>query len=356
MSEPKIIEIETLSPDDPFLFTQTPPPEKQSIYELLEDEIMKSDLPDSEKTKQLSRLLKNREKKVNLMITGATGAGKSSTVNAMFHMEVAKIGVGADPETAELSRYELDNLTIWDTPGLGDGAAKDEKITRSIIRKLNEADEHCDPLIDMVLVVLDASTKDLGTSYSLINNVLIPCLGKKAAAERIIVALNQSDIAMKGAHWNAEKNEPDEVLSAFLDEKAESVRRRIRESTGLDLRPVCYCAGYKEAGKSQRNPYNLTRLFYCITRSIPKDKRLVLADNINDDADNWMYDDKESDYRKETENEFFDTVWDCIADSADTGSEIGGEILGIPGKIAGGIIGGIAGAVRGIFSAVFGTI
>jgi hypothetical protein len=44
---------------------------------------------------------------------------------------------------------------------------------------------------------------------------LIPCLDKDAE-KRILVGLSQSDIAMKGKHWDAEKNEPDEVLKDFL--------------------------------------------------------------------------------------------------------------------------------------------
>lgn len=30
------------------------------------------------------------------MITGATGSGKSSTINALFNTEVAKVGVGVE--------------------------------------------------------------------------------------------------------------------------------------------------------------------------------------------------------------------------------------------------------------------
>lgn len=179
--------------------------EKKSIYDLLEEEIMSAEISDAEKTKKLSRLLKIRGKKVNIMLTGATGSGKSSTINALFNMEVAKVGVGVDPETDCIAKYELDNLTIWDTPGLGDGVENDERITRDIIRKLNELDEELNPLIDMVVVILDSSSKDLGTSYDLINKVLIPCLGEDAAKERILIALNQADIAMKGNHWDSEK-------------------------------------------------------------------------------------------------------------------------------------------------------
>ncbi|WP_204247441.1 GTPase family protein [Blautia sp. An81] len=328
--------------------------ERVSIYDLLEEEIMKADMPEADKTKRLSRLLKIRGRKVNIMLAGATGSGKSSTINALFNMEVAKVGVGVDPETDCIAKYELDNLTIWDTPGLGDGVENDERITRDIIRKLNELGEDLNPLIDMVVVILDASSKDLGTSYDLINKVLIPCLGEEAAKTRILIALNQSDIAMKGNHWDSEKNEPDKVLKDFLKKKADSVQKRIKEGTGLDIKPICYCAGYKEEGGEQRKPYNLTKLLYYIVKSIPKDKRLALADNINDDKDNWLYDDKEEDYRGGTRTGFCDTVWDCLSDGASAGCEIGGEILGIPGKIVGGVIGGAVGAIKGVFCGIFG--
>lgn len=355
MEEKKIVIPTLLSEDLPDEeATENGTDNNKSIYDLLEEEIMSSDIPDAEKTKKLSRLLRIRGKKVNIMLAGATGSGKSSTINALFNMEVAKIGVGVEPETDCIAKYELDNLIIWDTPGLGDGVENDERITRDIIKKLNEVDEECNPLIDMVVVILDASSKDLGTSYELINKVLIPCLGEEAAKERILIALNQSDIAMKGNHWDAEKNVPDEVLKDFLKKKAESVQKRIKEGTGLDIKPICYCAGYKEEGGNQRKPYNLTKLLYFIVKAIPKDKRLALADNINSDKDNWLYDDKEDDYREGTQSGFCDTVWDCLSDGVSTGSEIGEEILGIPGKIVGGLIGGAVGIVKGIFSGIFG--
>ena len=53
-----------------------------------------------EENERLSRLIQIREKKENIMLVGATGSGKSATINALFNMEVAKVGVGVDPETA----------------------------------------------------------------------------------------------------------------------------------------------------------------------------------------------------------------------------------------------------------------
>lgn len=327
--------------------------EKKSIYELLEEDIMNSTLSASEKNERLSRLIRMREKKANIMLVGATGSGKSSTINALFNMEVAKVGVGVDPETACISSFTLDNLTIWDTPGLGDGVKSDKDYNEMITRKLSEVDADGSPMIDLVLVVLDASSKDLGTSYELINNVIIPCLGEDKDG-RILIGLNQADIAMKGKHWDSEKNEPDEVLLDYLKQKSKSIQNRIYEGTGLSIRPVFYCAGYKEDGVEQCKPYNLTKLLYYIIKSIPKEKRLAFADNINANEDMWLHDDKEENYKEKVKKGFFESIGDCMAEGAETGSEIGGTILGIPGKAIGFVIGGAVGAVKGFFEGIFG--
>ena len=220
--------------------------ERRSIYDILEDEIASSDITDSEKVKKLSQLLRLRSKNVNILVTGATGVGKSSTINALFNMELAKVGVGVDPETSVIARYELENLTIWDTPGVGDNVKTDKAIKRAIIEKLNETDDDDKQVIDLVLVILDASSKDMGTTFDLINNVLIPSM-EDDASKRILIALNQSDIAMKGAHWDKEKNEPDEVLQDYLEKKAASVGKRINEATGLRIHGGGQYCGYAKA-------------------------------------------------------------------------------------------------------------
>ena len=47
--------------------------ENKNIYELLESEIMNSEMSDAERNKKLSKLLKARGQKINLMLVGATG-------------------------------------------------------------------------------------------------------------------------------------------------------------------------------------------------------------------------------------------------------------------------------------------
>ncbi len=326
--------------------------EKKSIYDLLEEDIRNSELSLQEQNEHLARLLRARNKKVNIILVGATGSGKSSTVNALFDMSVAKVGLGVDPETSVIDKYDLDNLTIWDTPGLGDGLT-DEEYGEMIVEKLSEFDENGDPLIDLVLVVVDASSKDLGTTYSLINDVVIPSLGDDAPG-RILIGINQADMAMKGKHWDEEKNEPDEVLYEFLRKKAISIKNRIESVTGVETRPIFYCAGYTDENGDQCKPYNLTKLLYYIVKSVPAEKRLSLADNINEDEDNWLYDDEEEDYKGEVKKSFFQSVRLYIKQTAEKASDLGYEILGIPGDYIGRVLGTQWGLVKGFFKTMFG--
>ena len=134
---------------------------KTNIFENMENDIMNADINENEKSKLLKNVMRLKDNKINIMITGATGCGKSSTINALFDTEVAKVGVGVDPETMEIEKYELDNLILWDTPGLGDGKEADNRHAKNIIHKLAEVDALDNELIDLVLVILYSGTRDL---------------------------------------------------------------------------------------------------------------------------------------------------------------------------------------------------
>ena len=76
----------------------------------------------------------NKEK-VNIIVAGKTGVGKSSLINYIFGKEVAKVGDG-QPVTQEIQEYDLenDNITLFDTKGI---EAKDyEKILDNIKKYL----------------------------------------------------------------------------------------------------------------------------------------------------------------------------------------------------------------------------
>ncbi len=337
--------------------------ENQNIFEAAAKDIINADISEEDKAQFTKNLLKLKEQKINLMITGCTGCGKSSTINALFDInrdksfamhEIAKIGTGVNPETMDIRKYELDNLILWDSPGLGDGKAADEKHRKNIINKLNEKDEKGNLLIDLVLVIVDGSNRDMGTSYTLINDVIIPNLGRNPKG-RILVAINKADAAMNGRNWDYENHRPMPALEKFLNEKAVSVETRLKEGTNVDVEPICYSAWYKEEGQEQEPSYNLSKLLYYIIKFTPKEKRLAYINNISQNSENFKSNDGKSDYGKHTMSTFGEAFTDCISDGVDIGEDIG-RIFGAPGKAVGKVIGGVVGAVGGVFSGICDTI
>lgn len=52
--------------------------------------------------------------------------------------------------------------------------------------------------IDLVIILLDGGSRDLGTTFKLLESVILKSIG----LERVIIAINKADIAMKGNYWN----------------------------------------------------------------------------------------------------------------------------------------------------------
>ena len=150
--------------------------QKQGLLKLLEEQIYHSSMTDEEKEKCLHLLLESRNQSVGILLLGPTGSGKSSTINALFGKNVAKVGMGFDPETQSIEEYHLGNLTIWDCPGPGDTPQKDRENERLIREKLHETDEDGAYLVDLALVILDGSQRDMSVAHHLINDVALPAL------------------------------------------------------------------------------------------------------------------------------------------------------------------------------------
>ena len=210
-----------------------------------------------------------RFRPLDVLVIGGTGAGKSSTLNSLFEREIAKVGRQCDPETMEITSMELNQLLrFWDTPGLGDNVEKDKKYARELINLLYKdycLDGNNYGFIDTVLVILDGSGRDMGTTYKILNEIVVP----NFQIDRILVAINQADVAMKGRHWNEQRNCPDELLKEFLEQKAESIQLRLREATGVRVpKPIYYSA--------EKN-YNVESLLDMIIDYMPKERRQLKA-------------------------------------------------------------------------------
>lgn len=271
--------------------------ESKEEYAELDELLNKSDLDEEDKNKLKLNIKKLANTKLNILITGGTGVGKSSTINSLFNMgdeykqEFSEIGTTSKPQTMEIKKYEIGrNLVLWDSPGLGDGIKDSEHIAK-INKKLHEKDSKGNALIDLVLVIVDAKTRDLGTTYYLITNVIIPALGENAK-DRILIALNKCDQALEGDFWvKGDSPYPEEELIKYLDESVKIISDRIYETTSVRIEPIYYSSGKSRNG-IQENPYNLGKLLNFIIDYTPSKKRAVFKGKINENKNNWKSNEK----------------------------------------------------------------
>lgn len=261
------------------------------IYNIIKEEII-SNTTDNNALRQqlLSHLDTLNKQKLNILFAGETGAGKSSTINAIFDRDIFTVGEWVDPETSVISKYEIDNLILWDSPGFGDSPENDKKYAKSIASLLTAKDDSGEFLIDAVVIILDASNRDIRTAYEMLNKVIIPYLGDKS---RIVIAINKADFAMYSRNWDNENNVPNPVLLDHLEEKVSSVSRRIYESTGIQSECIYYSAP---------NRYNISKLLLAIINAIPVEKRFMVISGLNKDTEIWKNNDNKKEYTEIRKN------------------------------------------------------
>ena len=205
----------------------------------------------------------------DVMVTGVTGAGKSTTLNTLFQKEVSKVGRGVEPETMTLDSYKLNgSFRLWDTPGLGDGKQRDKEHSKKIIDLLYKDYQRNNKtygFIDLILVIIEGSNRDMGTTYKLLNEIIVPNFQK----DRIFVAINQADVAMKGRYWDFENNKPMPKLKFFLEEQVISIQKRVKEATDVEIiKPIYYSAEYD---------YNVDKLLDLFIDNMPTTKRDIIV-------------------------------------------------------------------------------
>ena len=290
--------------------------ENERLKEQVNSIVKDSKLSEKDAVKLIKNVWALRKQKTNLLIVGPSGVGKSDTINALFDIKTAKSSDSLEPQTMEIEKYEKHNLILWDSPGLGDGV-KDSEHRKKIISKLQEEDKDGNALIDCVLVILDGSSRDLGTAYNLITETILPNLKEK---ERILIALNKCDKAISELEYDLKNNKPSDEQIAWLEEGVDIIRKRIREATEVDVDVIYYSASTNEKYKKQ--PYNISKLYKHILDHTPSKKRFVYNKSRSENQANYQYSDEKTDYNKASAKSWWDSIVEFVSDGIEAGKEI----------------------------------
>lgn len=312
--------------------------DNQNMWKILEGEINSLMLDENTKSELIKNLEKVKKQELNILFVGATGVGKSSTINSIFNTEVAKVGFGVEPETMNIERYQIGNMILWDTPGLGDSPENDKGYANQISEILCKKNSVGEALIDLVMVIIDGSNRDMRTTFEVIEKIIMPNIQDK---NRILIGINQCDLAMKGRHWNADINEPEETLKSYLEDKVNSIQSRIYDSTSIKVEPIYYSALYH---------YNISKVLSYIVKNAPVNKRLVLVDKINPNPEIWKNNDSLVDYNREIKNDMkisLSSALDGAAKGALAGVTVG-SLIPVIGPVVGATIGAVLGFLGGL--------
>ena len=101
--------------------------------------------PDGDKDGIKKWIRDSKGKRIEILLTGRTGTGKSTLVNGLVGGIVAEEGHGLRPQTMSVTKYPMKTIdgveiVVWDSPGLQDGTANEKGYLAEMKAKCSNVD------------------------------------------------------------------------------------------------------------------------------------------------------------------------------------------------------------------------
>ena len=151
--------------------------------------------------------LRGNVKKPNILIAGATGAGKSSVVNHVFGRDLTKVAAG-EPVTRGIHQYKSEDIvvTLFDSEGYEIGSTRQQHYEEEVIGFVeNQKRQDASERIHLVWYTINAATKRVTP----LDKTLIRRLHESTAVAVLFTQIDQVDLD----ELTALRNELTEVVS-----------------------------------------------------------------------------------------------------------------------------------------------
>lgn len=231
----------------------------------------------------VKEIVKEMETGIRFAVAGNRGFGKTSTVNALFkvnmHVSASK------PATTEIHEVEfkvpdvlsLDekskqdiNLYVYDLPGLGEGIAKNTQKYFGMYESLMSNN------VDAILWVLRADVSAFQQDIDYISELIRKIPGLKS---RIVIGLNRAD-AIEPNNWNYRINQPSLEQKQELNIIQNQARKLVHNQCGLTTNVVTYY--------SAKQAWQLSILFNQLMSVVPEGRKWLFARLQNEYRDAYL--------------------------------------------------------------------
>lgn len=319
--------------------------------------------------KEVQQLLDAGKTSIRIMVSGKTGAGKSSLLNYVFGTNFAE---GADRSvrmtekvTQKIIHKNGIDITVFDTPGFQDSTGKEKEYLEAMKRECQEID------LFIFCVSVLSTRSELGESASALQ--LITTHFHEDIWKNCIVALTFSNIVAKRQQAKCTPDlTPEQRYLAVIEEWKMKFKQALLAKIHEDV--VTQITIHPTGHPKQRNglpgqeDWISATWAKCLKSAKPPAKKLLIIVELTAELTFLSLNDPELiDYRKqlriepdqrrivltddvqETLGEEFGivTVTESAIDGATVGAVVGSLLLGIPTLSAGVILGALLGAIVG---------